>query len=83
MKRALLATTRDLSSMNQNIAAVCFERTRSQREQHGFRQYVGDVKHDQWETELQGIEERRKELVQQQTLIMKRSRECGVGGVCI
>ena len=71
MKRAMLATTSDLASISQNIAAVCFERTRVHAEQRG-------VKYDQWETELQGIEERRKELVQQQTLIMKRSRECGV-----
>ena len=74
MKRAMLATTSDMSSISQNIAAVCFERTRAQ--QHEFRQ--GGVKHDQWETELHEIEDRRRELIQQQTLIMKRSRECGV-----
>jgi len=83
MQRAAIAS--DLATLSQNIAATCYERTRVQRELHHFRNAKRDARHDAWEAELKGIEERRRELVLQQKMIMKRSKECGVvvGGVCI
>ena len=70
---------RAVSELNQSIAAVCYERTRVQRELHTFRHAKRDARHDAWEAELKGIEERRRELIAQQRAIMKRSKECGVG----
>ena len=78
MQRAVL-------ELNQRIAAVCYERTRVQREMHHFRNTKRDARHDAWEVELNGIERRRKELIAEQKLILKRSKECGVevGEGCI
>jgi hypothetical protein len=74
----------NLSSLRQNIAALCYERTRVQGQQNLFRHCPRDERHDEWEKELQGIEMRRMDLVQQQQSILKRSRECGiVCGTCI
>jgi hypothetical protein len=71
--------------LNKSIAAVCYERTRLQRELYQFRNAKRDARHDTWEADLKGIEQRRKELIAEQKEIMKKSRECGVSvdGSCI
>jgi hypothetical protein len=71
--------------LNKGIAAVCYERTRLQRELHQYRNAKRDARHDKWEADLKGIEQRRKELIAEQKAIMKKSRECGVSvdGSCI
>ncbi len=85
MQRAMSGTKTDLAFINQNIAALCHERTQVQRKQHEFRHCPRDSRHDEWTAEMNSIEERRRQLLQEQKLIFKRSMECGVkvGGFCI
>jgi hypothetical protein len=83
MQRALLSP--DLHVIRSGIAAVCHERTRVQREQSQFRHCPRDERHERWEAELAEIERQRTELLRQQAVVLRRSRECGVGvgRVCI
>jgi hypothetical protein len=85
MQRAMSGTKTDLSFINQNIAALCHERTQAQKKQHEFRHCPRDSRHDAWVVELRDIEERRRQLIHEQKLIFKRSMDCGVkvGGMCI
>ena len=83
MQRNLLAT--DLSSINQSIAALCYERTQVQRKQHEFRHCPRDSRHDSWDAELKEMAERRTRLAREQKVIIKQSIDCGVtvGRTCI
>jgi hypothetical protein len=83
MQRVML--TKDLPSICHGAAALCYERTRVQKEQHEFRHCPRDKRHDAWDAELRKIERQRTELVQQQQLVSRRSKLCGIGvkGVCI
>jgi uncharacterized membrane protein (DUF106 family) len=58
-----------------NIATLSHEMIRVQRELHEYRHCT---RHEQWETELKSINDRRRELMRQQKMIMKQSKECGV-----
>ena len=63
---------------NLNIATLSHEKIRVQRELHEYRHCPRGARHEQWETELKSINDRRRELMRQQKMIMKQSKECGV-----
>jgi hypothetical protein len=66
------------SAMNEKIATLSHERIRVQRELHEYRHCPRDERHEKWEAELQNIHDKRQELVKQQKMILKQSKECGV-----
>jgi hypothetical protein len=66
------------TTLSANIAALSHERTSVQRELHEYRHCRRDERHEQWESALKDIELRRQALVDQQRMVLKRSKECGV-----
>jgi hypothetical protein len=66
------------STLGENITTLSHERIRVQREIHEYRHCPRDERHVKWEAELKEINRRRQELVNQQKMILKRSKECGV-----
>ena len=82
MQRTILAAPSccgDLASVRHGIAALSYERTRVQMEQHKFRHCARDERHTAWEQELKEINCRRSDLIRQQADIVKQSQKCGVG----
>ena len=66
-----------LAAIRKEIAALCSEGTRVQTEQHKYRHCRRDERHDAWDKELQTIQEKRRELIQQQRMILRQlSQKC-------
>ena len=61
-----------IASIRKEIAALCYEKNRVQKEQHEYRHCQRDERHDAWDKELQTIQERKQELIQQQKIILKQ-----------
>jgi hypothetical protein len=61
-----------IAAIRKEIAALCREGTRVQTEQHKYRHCRRDERHDAWDKELQTIQEKRQELIQQQKMILRQ-----------
>ena len=75
----------ELSLVHRGIAALCYEKMRVQTQQQEFRHCERDQRHDAWDVELKTIEEKKRDLVEKQKIIIKQSQKCSVGvdAMCI